>query len=748
MADDIARLGYEIDSSQALGAAKNLLTMEAAAGGAATGAARLQTVFRNSNGTFKSASNAAKENADRIQQLADKYNVALSSELRFAQAQKEVAEAIKLGVIAADQKDAVLERLQQQYIATGTSARTMGKGLQASAQHSTNLLFQFQDIGMMLAAGQNPLMLAMQQGTQVAGVFHQMKSSGQSAFSGIKAGLLGLVSPMSLLTIGVIAGGAALVQLGISALTAEDEAKTLEDALGDLSDALSDVEKYNFDNSLDGMHASAVVIRDEFINILAIVDEMNANALQKSLDNLREQVGLYDAIKKNITAASLAAQTGVDAPAFNFLGLDNLNEALFVLKAIREIEGKTRQEILKSVEATSEKLWLRGVLNDQVKAFLANVATELQLDKEILDTAKARNDRIEEGRRRLAEVLGITGNISAETSEWERRMAGVRVEIGAIAAAIASLGGGAISAAAKRTEIEALRAGQSVKAAAVAASEFKKNLEIDAQVAGLESRFGVIGKAVGAMVRGQAEYNRELDRTLDAEREAAIQREKDAKKGGKSYVKDRDAFIASLQTERETLEMWRSEQLVLLAQYNDAELAAIGGKNEAKLRLEREYHERLGELQQQDRDRSLGVYSGLFGNMAALAKAGGEKTFAVWKAFSIAQATIDSYRAYTQVLADPFFTGRPFMRAIAAASVLAGGLAQVQQISSTSIGGGSGGGGGGGAPVGASTAAQAEPERVTRIIVDGDDWARSLVEPLVRQIYEASEDGSRVIVGR
>lgn len=127
-------------------------------------------------------------------------------------------------------------RAETALVAAGNQAKVAGSQMKMAAGHTTNLMFQFQDIGMMLAAGQSPLMLAMQQGTQVSGIFQQMGGTARSVFPAIKAALVSMVSPMSLLTIGAIAGGAALVQWGMSALGASEDTKTFEDALGDLKD--------------------------------------------------------------------------------------------------------------------------------------------------------------------------------------------------------------------------------------------------------------------------------------------------------------------------------------------------------------------------------------------------------------------------------------------------------------------------------------------------------------------------------
>lgn len=97
--------------------------------------------------------------------------------------------------------------------------------------HTANLGAQFNDIGVMLAAGQSPLMLALQQGTQVNQVLDQMGTSGVSRLAALRTAFLSVISPANLITIGIIAGGAALVQWGMNALSAGDDANELAEKL-------------------------------------------------------------------------------------------------------------------------------------------------------------------------------------------------------------------------------------------------------------------------------------------------------------------------------------------------------------------------------------------------------------------------------------------------------------------------------------------------------------------------------------
>lgn len=216
------------------------------------------------------------------------------------------------------------------------------------------------------------------------------------------------------------------------------------------------------------------------------------------------------------------------------------------------------------------------------------------------------------------------------------------------------------------------------------------------------------------------------------------------RRGGGGRSRSRvTSLLESLQTERETLEAWRTESMDLLMQANEQELEILGGHNEAKLRLQEEYRSRLQSLQQQEQSQTLGSYSTLFGNLATAFQSGSGKLLKIGKAFSVAQGLINSYRAYTEVLADPSLIGRPFLRTALAASTLASGLAQVANIKSVSeSGGGAGAGGAAGGAGAASTPAQPSQNIVIDLV--GETFGRNSVEALFDQINEGLRNGNRI----
>jgi len=121
----------------------------------------------------------------------------------------------------------------------GAAARQAGaataQGAGIGAAGVANLTAQLNDIGVMLAAGQSPLQLAIQQGTQIGQVIGNRGAAG--AVRALGAAFASMVSPVNLITIGLIGAGAAAARwlTGMA-----EDAPDAGDALDDLRDSVAD----------------------------------------------------------------------------------------------------------------------------------------------------------------------------------------------------------------------------------------------------------------------------------------------------------------------------------------------------------------------------------------------------------------------------------------------------------------------------------------------------------------------------
>jgi hypothetical protein len=172
---------------------------------------------------------------------------------------------------------------QQAARQTGQAVETLGKNAQKSAQYAGMLVPQLNDVIMMAAAGQAPLSLMMQQGTQITQVFDLMRGSGQSVGATVRSALLGMVNPMNLVTMGALALGTyavqALMNMGEKAVSVEDAMKAAADSVKAFRD--------------EAGRSSADVVKD-FGAISAETAELQRNLTE--LARTRAQVDLKQAV--------------------------------------------------------------------------------------------------------------------------------------------------------------------------------------------------------------------------------------------------------------------------------------------------------------------------------------------------------------------------------------------------------------------------------------------------------------------
>ena len=229
--------------------------------------------------------------------------------------------------------------------------------------------------------------------------------------------------------------------------------------------------------------------------------------------------------------------------------------------------------------------------------------------------------------------------------------------------------------------------------------------------------------------------------------------DKDKDKSGDRASK-LEAFIASLQTERETLESWYGEQQELLTTFNESELAAIGGHAEAKLRIEEEYLKRKSDLlkNSSDFERNMVMDSGI-SILNALGQFN-DKALKMAQVASAAKALINTYEGASEALKLPF----PYNLA-AASSVVAAGLGFVASIKNPSSGGGGRGGGGGfsGGVTGGSTPKGAEASVPTpsapkdqRVLIKGlgpkDLLTGEMLQELFDKLYDENQERGAVFM--
>lgn len=173
-----------------------------------------------------------------LDQTRARFNPLFAASRQYEQDLREIAEAERMGAISAMEASAARERAAQSMAPVNAGLRQQVQASGMATAANANLIAQWNDIGMMIAAGQSPMMLALQQGTQVSQVLNQMGGTGTSALRTLGTSFLGLISPMNIATIGIIGFGAAAIQWLMSLQT---PTKTFDERLRELEETLGRV---------------------------------------------------------------------------------------------------------------------------------------------------------------------------------------------------------------------------------------------------------------------------------------------------------------------------------------------------------------------------------------------------------------------------------------------------------------------------------------------------------------------------
>ena len=313
--------------------------------------------------------------ASRFASLRASVDPAYSATVQFANAQDLAANAVRAGVASQAQAEASLTALAAKLggavDATGRFAIAQDAAIASSRQGAAitgNVAAQFNDIGVMLAAGQNPFQLAIQQGTQLGQALQQVGGGAKGALAALKSGFMAMISPTTLLTIGLIAGGAALVQWAMNAGSAADATKQAEDAVKTYGDALGDIQgQYSAATSLHAEYVLAVKTGNtDLINAIGL--EANARQAMFNLEKIGQADAQAAAKKAMDDQTAAVAATVADRLA-----------ALDRVKAAQQAVENEKTTPLIGTEAAAQQLELEQIMLAQITDQLT--AQQAALDK-------------------------------------------------------------------------------------------------------------------------------------------------------------------------------------------------------------------------------------------------------------------------------------------------------------------------------------------------------------------------------
>lgn len=292
------------------------------------------------------------------------------AELRALQGelQKGKAEVSGLGA-AASTADAKIDAMAAAERRAAQSATQMDKAHRGAQGSVGNLVANFNDMAVMIAAGQNPLQMALQQGTQITQVIGPMGATG--AFKAMGGAVASMLSPMNLATLGIIAFGSMAIQwLSGSG----DAAETFTDKLKNADDAIEALGKTGR-TSLDDLRSRFGTLTPEIV------------AMQDALVNV-EKVKAFQAQREALLALK-------DETAGSWF-------AAFTDQ--RFTQGGQIAELLNADWLVKGKL----VATDEVNQFRDTLAS--------LDTARGPRDQLAVFKSLQQQILAATGGIEQMNS--------------------------------------------------------------------------------------------------------------------------------------------------------------------------------------------------------------------------------------------------------------------------------------------------------------------------------------------
>lgn len=303
-----------------------------------------------------------------LDDLRARFNPIFAATRQYELQLREIAEAERLGAISAMEAGQARDRAAASMAPIPRQLGQIGAASGAATASLGNLGYQFNDIGMMLAMGQSPFLLMVQQGPQVVQAFEGIKASGVSLGAGLKSALMNMISPMSLVTMGVIGLGAFAVQ---ALMNMGEETKTLGDALSDVAAATREWST----ETKNGVSE----IEAEFGRLTPAVAALRMQVLQlgevKALQALRDTIRSLKAETDGGFFTRNFLQSGVETTA-DLLGV----QAQFGSGRTRSdnpevVKFRSQFEALADAEGPKEQLTLLEQINTQFVAAAGGISS-------------------------------------------------------------------------------------------------------------------------------------------------------------------------------------------------------------------------------------------------------------------------------------------------------------------------------------------------------------------------------------
>ncbi|WCD55643.1 tail tape measure protein [Vibrio phage Vaitephage] len=307
MADKKVRIGSEVDAT---GAQKGFDDIK-------KGAENMADVVKGAGeGAGEALDNGVGGGAENANKRVQRANAALNASIRrsIGATQRQLAEQASSSARGtrayfeeyAKLRGADINKLEKNLLELEAVERRLGNTLENSTRQVQtngfavgNLAAQFQDIAVTAQMGMDPLMIALQQGTQISAAFGSAGAAG--ALSTMKAALASVISPLSLVTIGIVAAAAAAIQFISTLFKSEKEVKTLDDRISDFNDTLSNLDGNIIKNedSMESLRKKYGQVTGEINGYIETLQKLNRIELKKQFEGIASET--INAFEKEIS---------------------------------------------------------------------------------------------------------------------------------------------------------------------------------------------------------------------------------------------------------------------------------------------------------------------------------------------------------------------------------------------------------------------------------------------------------------
>lgn len=671
---------------------------------------------------------ATMKQSQELEALRLKYDPLFAISKQYERALAEIARAERAGVLPARAAAEARERAAQQMEFGAVSSDKYGRALRNMSFEAQNASFQLQDIFVTAEMGQDPIRIALQQGTQLGAVMNQMAVKGggaKGAIAGLVDGIRQMINPLSLAVLAGTGLAAWGIQWAFSAREAEQGTESLKDVLQTLNEETADATLKiqqlvgGFD-SLSQASAAQNVLKLQ--REIAETQERIANTAPRLRDGVEDILQLQQqqlaTLQQEIEERNKAVSTAERLEAV-YNDLDAFEEDR---KRNLEAETQAREQATISAQALLRQLERQADVQEAVARF-GN------------DSAEASAARAQAEREAFQETLA-SRNISEELklellSAWDNAqgIADTNMEGGILNAAAAarelaaelevSLGVAfklaSMSAAARSGVSGPDGAVQQVRGSfedAVVSTQLfegenrrRQRLESERAARGGGRRSGGGGRGGSSRdVKGVKDYVAELNKELELlkllprEREIEIDVQKTLERLKKDNVTVTQEEIALIREKTEAVKMANEADQLLQSLPETAEqrveqmrqmYAHLESLRSQDLISEQQYSQARRDLWVQEQKAKTDVFSDFFGGIAQLASSENEKMARIGKAAAITQTVIKTYQSATEAYAA--MAGIPVvgpaLGAAAAAAAIAAGAANVASIRSQSTSG-------------------------------------------------------------